>query len=242
MHKYEPYMDEKYKSLLIQELKQELTNASNINTGTIAAKIEEVGFSCLMCGKCCRREFGDNRVLLIPQEMQIISDHTMLELHEIATPATSDGSNSDLIDTDGKIHTFGWMLLRKNNGDCNFIEDANVSNKCKIHDVRPMICRTYPFYMREMELHVSECEGLGCMITPNESLKMANDVIDRYVAELEDTIALYEKFDGIATKQEGIEIAATRPCGKKDIVYVVHDSNGTHQIIKELDENTNFID
>ena len=236
-------MDEKYKSHLIQELEQELADASNISKKTIATKIENIGFSCLMCGKCCRRAFGDNRVLLTPQEIQLITDHTGMDPDEIRTPATSDDPEfTDLIDAKGRIHTFGWMLLRKNNGDCNFIEDADASNKCKIHDVRPMLCRTYPFHMQEMELHVSECEGVGCTITPNESLKMANDVIDRYVAEIKDTIALYEKFEGIATEQENIEVAPHHPCGKNDIVYVVHDSNGTHKFIKELDENTNFID
>ncbi len=235
-------MDEKYKSLLIQELKQELTNASNISTGTIAAKIEDIGFSCLMCGKCCRREFGDNRVLLIPQEIQVISDHTILEAHEIATPATSDGSDSDLIDTDGKIHTFGWMLARKSNGDCNFIEDAETSNKCKIHEVRPMLCRTYPFYMQDMELHTSECEGLGRKIAPEESLTIAHDLINRYVAEIEDTIALYEKFEEFTPNPENIEIKNIRTNEDNHVVYVVHDSKGTHEVIKEFNESTNFID
>ena len=236
-------MDEKYKSHLIQELEQELADASNISKKTIATKIENIGFSCLMCGKCCRRAFGDNRVLLTPQEIQLITDHTGMDPDEIRTPATSDDPEfTDLIDAKGRIHTFGWMLLRKNNGDCNFIEDADVSNKCKIHDVRPMLCRTYPFYMQRMELHVSECEGLGSKITPEESLKMASDVIYRYVAEIEDTITLYEKFEGITTKKETTYIAPTHPCEKKDIVYVVHDSNGTHELIKELDEDTNFID
>ena len=230
-------MDEKYKSLLIQELERELADASNISKKTIAAKIENIGFSCLMCGKCCRRAFGDNRVLLIPQEIQLIADHTGIGSDEIITPATSDDPEfTDLIDAKGRIHTFGWMLLRKNNGDCNFIEDADISNRCKIHNVRPMLCRTYPFYMQDMELHVSECEGLERKISPEESLKLASDVIDRYVAELGDTIALYEKFEGIATKQESTEVAATNPCGKKDIVYVVHDSNGTHEFIRELDD------
>ena len=236
-------MDEKYKSLLIQELKQELTNASNISTETIASKIEEIGFSCLMCGKCCRREFGDNRVLLIPQEIQVISDHTTLEAHEIATPATSGEPDSDLIDIDGKIHTFGWMLARKINGDCNFIEDAKASNKCKIHDVRPMLCRTYPFYMQDMELNVSECEGLGHKISPEESLSLtiARDVVSRYITEIEDTIALYEKFEGFTPSPENIEIK-DRTDVDDHVIYVVHDSNGTHEVVKELDNNANFID
>jgi Fe-S-cluster containining protein len=225
-------MDEKYKSLLIQELKQELTNASNISTGTIAAKIEDIGFSCLMCGKCCRREFGDNRVLLIPQEIQVISDHTILEAHEIATPATSDGSDSDLIDTDGKIHTFGWMLARKSNGDCNFIEDAETSNKCTIHDVRPMLCHTYPFYMQDMELHVSECEGLGHKISPEESLTIAHDVASRYITEIEDTIALYQKFEGFTAGKDDLEITSGKAAGKCHVAYVVHDSKGTHEVAR----------
>lgn len=236
-------MDEKYKSLLIHELEQELADASNISKKTIATKIEEIGFSCLMCGKCCRRAFGDNTVLLIPKEIQLIADHTGIEPNEITTPATSDDTElMDLIDAKGRTHTFGWMLLRKNNGDCNFIEDADISNRCKIHNVRPMLCRTYPFYIQEMELHVSECEGVGSKITSKESQSMASDVLDRYVAEIEDTIVLYGKFEGIATKHEGTKIADTHSRGKKDIVYIVHDSNGAHELIKELDEDTNFID
>ena len=235
-------MDEKYKSLLIQELEQELTNASNIGTGTIATKIEEIGFSCLMCGKCCRRAFGDNRVLLIPKEIQVISDHTMLEAHEIATPVTSDEPDSDLIDTDGKIHTFGWMLARKSNGDCNFIEDAETSNKCKVHDVRPMLCRTYPFYIQDMELHVSECEGLGHKISPEESLTIAHDVIGRYVAEIEDTIALYEKFEDFIPNPENIRTINDRIDRNGHVVYVVHDSEGKHEVVIEFDEGTDFID
>ncbi|MDO9518415.1 MAG: YkgJ family cysteine cluster protein [Methanosarcinaceae archaeon] len=225
-------MDEKYKSLLIQELEQELTNISNISTGTIASKIEDIGFSCLMCGKCCRHAFGDNRVLLMPNEIQLIANHTTLEAHEIATPATSDVPDSDLIDTDGKIHTFGWMLARKSNGDCNFIEDAETSNKCKIHDVRPMLCRTYPFYMQDMELHVSECEGLGRKITSEESITIANDVITRYVAEIEDTIALYKKFEDFTTGKDELKITSGNVDEKYHVVYVVHDSKGTHEITR----------
>ena len=236
-------MDKKYKSLLIQELERELAYASNINKKTIAAKIENIGFSCLMCGKCCRRAFGDNKVLLIPQEIQLIADHTNIGTDGIITPATSDDSEfTDLIDAKGRIHTFGWMLLRKNNGDCNFIEDADISNKCKIHDVRPMICRTYPFYMQEMELHVSKCEGLGHNISPEESLTIAHDVVSRYVAEIEDTIALYKKFEGFTPNPENIEIKSRRTDGDNHVAYVVHDSKGTHEVVKELDEGTKFID
>lgn len=242
-------MDDKYRLHLIGKLKQEFTDASNISTKTIASKIEEIGFSCLACGKCCRFAFGDNRVLLTPHEMRVIEDHTGTAMQNIATPATSDNIDNidnpeftDLIDTEGNIHTFGWMLARKSNGDCNFIEYANVSNRCKVYDVRPMLCRTYPFYMQDMEIHISECEGLGHEISQEDSLKIAVDVIDRYVIEIGDTIALYEKFEDFVVIPECIEITTRCADIEKYVVYVVHDSEGAHKFIVELDKGTNFID
>ncbi|MGP8320497.1 MAG: YkgJ family cysteine cluster protein [Methanosarcinaceae archaeon] len=239
-------MDDKYRSFLIGKLKQELTDASNISTKTIASKIEEIGFTCLVCGKCCRFAFGDNRVLLTPHEMRVIKDHTGTAMHNVATPATFDNLKNpeftDLIDTGGSIHTFGWMLARKSNGDCNFIKDAYVSNRCRVYDVRPMLCRTYPFYMQDMELHISECEGLGHEISSGDSLKIAVDVIDRYVIEIGDTIALYEKFEDIVVIPECVEITTRCTDVEKYVVYVVHDSEGAHKFIVEFDDGTNFID
>ncbi len=236
-------MYDKYRSHLIRELGQELIDASNINIRTIASKIEEIGFSCLTCGKCCRCIFGDNRVLLTPLEIQVIANRTGNIVHEIATPATPDDPEiTNLIDTGGRIHTFGWMLVRKNNGDCNFIESADISNRCRIYDVRPMLCRTYPFYIQDMELHTSECEGLGQEITPEESLKIARDVIDRYVAEIGDTIALYEKFEGFDASLESVVITTSPADGKRHVTYIVHDSEGSHKAIVELNGGTNFID
>ncbi|MGP8320785.1 MAG: YkgJ family cysteine cluster protein [Methanosarcinaceae archaeon] len=236
-------MDDKYRSFLIQELKQELIDASNISTKSIASKIEDIGFSCLICGKCCRFAFGDNRVLLTPCEIQVIEDHTEHPAHKIANPATPDDPDfTDLIDIEGRIHTFGWMLVRKSNGDCIFIEGADVSNRCKIHGVCPMLCRTYPFYIQNMELHTSECEGLGQKIAPGESLKIAIDVINRYLIEIKDTIALYEKFDDFITSPESVGVSTICADGKKHFICVVHDSKGSHTVISELDEDTNIID
>ncbi|MBW6470563.1 MAG: YkgJ family cysteine cluster protein, partial [Methanosarcinaceae archaeon] len=163
---------------------------------------------------------------------QVILDHTTLEAHEVATPATSGESYNDLIDTDGRIHTFGWILPRKSNGDCNFIENVETSNKCKIYDVRPMLCRTYPFYMKDMELHISECEGLGHKILPEESLKIALDVVNRYITEIEDTIALYKKFEGFVSGPENIKTTIDHTDRNDHVIHIVHDSKGTHEITR----------
>ncbi len=232
-------------SLLVEELEQELSDALNINIAKVASKIRKIGFSCQKCGHCCRAAFGDNRVLLTQKDILKIAEHTGLSKSEFVTPMlpddlgpfsfsseTPDISGID-IDTEGYIHTFGWMLRRKSNGDCSFIGDEKECwNRCKIYDARPMLCRTYPFYMESMELQVSECEGLGHKISEPKSLKLAQDVVKRYIAETKDTISLYQKFRDFNTFHDGggLDIAARR-AKEGRIVYVVHDSDGMHRIV-----------
>lgn len=238
----------RYVSLLIEELEQELSDALNINMARIASEIQKIGFSCQKCGHCCRPAFGDNRVLLTQKDVLEIAEHTGLSKGDIITPMLPDdlellsfsSGTPDIagieIDTEGNIHTFGWMLRRKSNGDCRFIEDEKEClNRCKIYDARPMLCRTYPFYMESMELQVSECEGLGNKISEPESLKLAQDVVRRYIAEIRDTISLYQKFQDFNTDHGGggLDIAARR-AKEGRIVYAVHDSDGMHRIVEKF--------
>ena len=237
-----------YISLLINELEQELSDALNINIERIASKVQKIGFSCKKCGHCCRLVFGDNRVLLTQKDILEIAEHTGLSKDEIVAPMLPEDVGTfsfssgipDIagfeIDTEGNIHTFGWMLRRKSNGDCSFIEDEKeCRNRCKIYDFRPMLCRTYPFYLESMKLQVSKCEGLGSKISEPESIKLAQDVVRRYLEEIKDTISLYKKFQGINTDHGdcGLDIAARR-AKEGLIVYVVHDSDGTHRIIEKF--------
>jgi Fe-S-cluster containining protein len=242
------FVGSRYISLLVEELKQEISDALNINISRIASKIQEIGFSCQKCGHCCRRAFGDNRVIVTPEEILRIAGHTGLTKGEIVKPMLPDDFNPlsfssgtpDLagidIDSEGNIHTFGWMLSRKSNGDCRFIEDEKeYRNRCNIYDARPMLCRTYPFYMESMELQVSECEGLGNKISEPESLRLAQDVVKRYIAEINDTISLYQKFQDFNSDHGGcgLDIAAGR-AKEGLIVYIVHDSDGMHRIVENI--------
>ncbi|MBN2488150.1 MAG: YkgJ family cysteine cluster protein [Methanosarcinaceae archaeon] len=238
------FVRSRYISLFIEELEQELSDALDINIARVASKIREIGFSCQKCGHCCRAAFGDNRVLLTQKDILKIAEHTGLSKSGIVTPMLPDdpgpfsfsSETPDIpgidLDTEGNIHTFGWMLRRKSNGDCSFIGDEKeCQNRCKIYDARPMLCSTYPFYMESMELQVSECEGLGHKISGSESLKLAQDVVRRYIAETRDTISLYRKFrDFNADDGGGLDIAARR-AKEGRIVYVVHDSDGMHRIV-----------
>ncbi|MDW7731573.1 MAG: YkgJ family cysteine cluster protein [Methanolobus sp.] len=232
-------MSVKLKELLIQDLAEELETAEKISIEEIASEIRNIGFSCNMCGKCCRKEHGDNTVVVSPEEIESICNNNRLEHSRVAMPFTTDvpgilpderylEDNRDLIDTDGNIHTFGWKLLRKRNGDCSFIPDKVAGNRCGIYDVRPMLCSTYPFYMESGKLKTSECEGLGQQIPHEDSLKLAAEVIFRYIAEIEETIRLYKIYEGFEQGTENLNKALDN-IREGIINYIVHDSKGSHR-------------
>ncbi|AKB17909.1 MULTISPECIES: YkgJ family cysteine cluster protein [unclassified Methanosarcina] len=258
----------KYQLILIASLKKEIEMARRLDPEKLASEIEKIGFSCQYCGKCCRRAFGDNRVVLTPPEIEKIQKHTGLSKLEVAGPLipearqpeetekeeeNRDKESSSVqpeisepdeevfsesfqlfelpkedIDSDGNIHTYGWMLRRKRNGDCVFLEKD--TNRCRIYPVRPMLCSTYPFYIEGLKLYTCECEGLGDHISAEESRKLAEILLSRYISELEDTLAMYEKYEDFERGKEGPDIAKNNL--EKDIcTYIIHDSIGITKII-----------
>lgn len=253
-----------YQLFLIAGLKKEIEMARKLDPEKLAAEIRKAGFSCQQCGKCCRRAFGDNRVVLIPSEIEKIRGYTALSKLEVAGPflpetsqneseedeekgneslfkASKENGNefsenpeffellSEDIDSEGNIHTFGWMLRRKKNGDCIFLEKG--TSKCRTYRVRPMLCRTYPFYIEELKLYTCECEGLGYPISIEESLKLAESLLSRYISELEDTLAMYEKFTDFRREEKGMKFAKEN-LEKGTCAYIVHDSTGKTRIIE----------
>ncbi|WP_406655891.1 YkgJ family cysteine cluster protein [Methanolobus sp. ZRKC2] len=230
-------MSTNFKELLIRNLTEEIKNAERIDVEEIALQIRNIGFSCNMCGKCCRKDYGDNTVIVSPGEIERICNYTRTEHHRIVMPLTEHETipdrkyledNRDLIDTDGNIHTFGWKLSQKINGDCNFIEEKEAGNRCSIYQARPMLCSTYPFYMENGELKTSECEGLGQQISIENSRKLAGEVVSRYVAETEETIRLYKGYEGFELGPENLNKALDN-IREGLINYIVHDSKGSHR-------------
>lgn len=59
------------------------------------------------------------------------------------------------LDDGEDIRTIGWILRRKDNGDCVFYGDC----QCGIYEWRPMICRCYPFFTDGSDVEVMHCEG-----------------------------------------------------------------------------------
>ncbi|WP_407355089.1 YkgJ family cysteine cluster protein [Methanolobus sp. WCC5] len=236
-------MDDTLKEMLIRQLQDELDDAKKTDAEEIAAQIQRTGFHCLMCGRCCRRESGDNRVALVPEEIRRIQNGLNLEMYDVAEPLNIEAESpeeecslhaqSGMIDEDGNIHTFGWMLRRKENRDCCFIPDERSNNLCSIYELRPLMCSTYPFYMEGLKLRTSECEGLGKEIGIQQSRELAHMVLERYLCELKDTILTYENYSSFTTGLKGKVITGSN-LKQGYLNYIVHNSEGKCRITRNI--------
>jgi len=193
------------KESMISSLMKELDYALRIDEKKLADRIKATGFKCRKCAQCCMSEFGDNTVIVSPSQIGKICKISGLERDDFVIPTPSDDR-----DKDGNIHTFEWVL--KNNGDCIFLK----KKLCEIYECRPFICKTYPFFLLDGKLEVSECMGLGGNISYDGSHELAGLLKERYVLEIKESIAVLEKFQGFNPGGNG------RVC--------VHDSEGEHWI------------
>jgi uncharacterized protein len=113
-----------------------------------------IRFECTSCGDCCKTH-GDGDeyafVYLSSKDVSRISEHLkMSKIGFLNTYCTTDSS--------GDIH------LAKLTGDCAFLEDGS---RCIVYPVRPMQCKTWPFWTENMVEEtwngpVTECcPGIG---------------------------------------------------------------------------------
>lgn len=148
-----------------------------ISQKALAKKIQSIGFSCTLCGSCCRcSEIDTGLVMVSADEVRALMSLTGLSWDEVAFPYP------ELIDDGrGGRYTLGWCV-RYDRGACRFL----VKGRCAVYKARPWICRTYPFMLDSDRLLVSECGGLGQVITGSDALRIAQDLIARKKAEDEE--------------------------------------------------------
>ena len=192
----------------IAELREDLKRAKSQSQAELATEIREMGFSCQSCGDCCRGE--DNSVLVFPFEIRYIQKDAGLSWAEVAEPP-EEGE----WDREGYFHTLEWRLAKLGEA-CRFYQ----GKECAIYPVRPMLCRTYPFYLDRGKLMVSECRGLRGRIEVKDAELLAGQLIARQIIEIEEAIALLERYRDFPRG----------PPGERGII--VHDSEGEHRIGK----------
>jgi Fe-S-cluster containining protein len=91
-----------------------------------------LAFECSKCGLCCGDTIEKNRhVLLLEQEANAISAETCL-LKEAFTTQIADKT------------PYRYEMKKNSEGKCCFLKD----NQCCIYELRPLICRFYPFELK----------------------------------------------------------------------------------------------
>lgn len=194
----------------IEELRKSLEATKQISIEDLATQINTIGFDCLRCGDCCAGE--DNSVVAFPSEIRKILATTGIGwLDAVEPPEIGEW------DSKGNFHTLEWRI-KKDRESCKFYAKTG----CKIYHERPILCKTYPFYLDEGMLRYSECRGLGRKIGSGEAERIAALVIDRSITEIREAIELLEKYTDF-------ERGGPTKCG----ICIVHDSEGEQHIAWE---------
>lgn len=108
---------------------------------------EPLRFGCTRCGQCCARP-GD--IYLTESDMLRISNFLRISTREFKqTWCVRDG--------------YEWLMVVTKTQSCPFFRD----DRCDIHAVKPIQCRTYPFWPEVVstrhawEEEAERCEGIG---------------------------------------------------------------------------------
>ncbi|OPX67183.1 MAG: Flagellin N-methylase [Methanoregulaceae archaeon PtaB.Bin056] len=161
---------------------------------SLAARLQEIGFSCTRCGECCRQGAGDdNLVMVSPAEIRRISSLCQVRPEEYVEPYPERVKFSD-----GTEITFGWAI-RRVAGDCTFYRDGS----CQVYAERPWICRTYPFMLDGEDLLTFPCPGLGSPIGKEEARALARDLRSRQAAEEEEGEKIRQAISALRPVDEG---------------------------------------
>ena len=202
--------EKEYRSLILKDLEKKILDSISISLHDLAVEIVHTGFRCSGCGRCCKFSTGDNSVLLTYFDIGNLKKSGNINAIE---PMVAE-EDMFLADTEGNVHTFGWRLKRKTNGECVFLGEGG----CTIYPFRPLLCRTYPFYIVEGKLKISECVVQGRFLPLYHARRLANEVLQRYIIELRDTSMTYRHF------KEDPLFLASQPAS--DYKLIVHDSRG----------------
>ena len=88
-------------------------------------------FECTGCGDCCT--FSDGVVFISPLEIDIVAQHLNISYKECVEKYINESQ--------------GRTVLKDKDDACIFFKDK----KCTIYDVRPMQCRTFPFWSTNLK-------------------------------------------------------------------------------------------
>ncbi|MEM2118603.1 MAG: YkgJ family cysteine cluster protein [Candidatus Bathyarchaeia archaeon] len=110
-----------------------------------------VRFKCSLCALCCGdTEKKARNILLLKSEAEQIARETQRKVAEFAEPALG-------------FEPYHYRMKKTAEGKCLFLADC----RCSIYGYRPLVCRFYPFELRNagndkfVFVHTGECPGIG---------------------------------------------------------------------------------
>ncbi|NYT21808.1 MAG: YkgJ family cysteine cluster protein [Methanomicrobiales archaeon] len=130
-----PSLPEPFRSM-DRNCREELRALRGYPENRFADIIQEVGFSCDRCARCCTRAFNGN-VQLLDDDADRIGRRDPAA-YEPAFPY-------DFCDRNGTFYVSGYTIASRGDaaGSCLFLDEG----RCRIYDERPVICRIYPFML-----------------------------------------------------------------------------------------------
>ena len=131
-----------------------------------------VRFECVKCGICCGDTKEKNRhVLLLKTEAEQIAETTGQQIFKFAVKIEDKAP-------------YKYEMKKRKNGKCVFLQN----NLCTIYSLRPLICRFYPFELKDIHnqkhtfLYTDECPGInkGQMLNESYFRKLFQLAHDRF--------------------------------------------------------------
>ncbi len=117
--------------------------------------ISGLAFECTGCGQCCAGP-EEGYVWVTQEEIAAIARHVGLSQAEIRRKYVR------------KVSGRFSLTERKNNRDCIFLSfQPDGGMRCRIYPVRPMQCRTWPFWPGNLKsqetwsMAASRCQGIN---------------------------------------------------------------------------------
>lgn len=138
---------------------------------------EGLPFSCTACGNCCKSHGEYSHVYLREEEAAAIAAQLGMTIEDFAA------EHLEIQD--------GWLLLRQGETQCPFLSREG---RCGIYEVRPVQCRTWPFWTINLEEATwrKEVNGVcpgsrgGALHSPDTVERIANATEDWYEDRLKE--------------------------------------------------------
>lgn len=118
----------------LKAVSDELKGVQNYPMDKLIFVIQEVGFECDFCARCCTREFNDHVFLL---------NDDAIRIKAISPDSLEPAPYYELCDQHGQFYVSGYALKVKEDGSCTFLNEK----RCSIYEQRPLICSLFPYML-----------------------------------------------------------------------------------------------